>query len=62
MDWIDTADRPCFLEEMQEAVEWGDKVILYCSSGGIIGREAGGCRPSPSGRLSSAPFTMQCDE
>lgn len=26
-----------FLDEMQEAVEWGDKVILYCGTGGVIG-------------------------
>lgn len=31
-----------FLDEMQEAVEWGDKVILYCGTGGVIG---GGCSP-----------------
>ena len=28
-----------FLEEMQEEVEWGDKVILYCGTGGVIGTE-----------------------
>jgi rhodanese-related sulfurtransferase len=27
-----------FLDEMQEAVEWGSKVILYCGTGGVIGR------------------------
>ncbi len=26
-----------FLDEMQEEVEWGDKVILYCATGGVIG-------------------------
>ena len=27
-----------FLDEMQECVEWGDKVILYCGTGGVIGQ------------------------
>ena len=27
-----------FLDEMQEAVEWGGKVILYCGTGGVIGQ------------------------
>mmetsp|Transcript_4554 Transcript_4554/g.7132 ORF Transcript_4554/g.7132 Transcript_4554/m.7132 type:complete len:279 (-) Transcript_4554:30-866(-) len=31
-----------FLEEMQEAVKWGDKVIVYCDSGGVIGDAAAG--------------------
>jgi len=26
-----------FLEEMQEELEWGAKVILYCATGGVIG-------------------------
>jgi rhodanese-related sulfurtransferase len=28
-----------FLDEMQEAVEWGSKVIVYCGTGGVIGQE-----------------------
>jgi rhodanese-related sulfurtransferase len=26
-----------FLDEMQDACEWGSKVILYCGTGGVIG-------------------------
>ena len=27
-----------FLDEMQDAVEWGSPVILYCGTGGVIGQ------------------------
>ena len=30
-------ENEAFLDEMQECVEWGSPVILYCNSGGVIG-------------------------
>ena len=38
--YVSVAENDAFLDEMQDCVEWGSPVILYCQNGGIIGDEA----------------------